>query len=371
MQEENLSEEQIQEIILEILSGERLVRQELGNGHWKLVKFIYPTASQRQHCNLLEEIALEKAEKDGLPLEKDVDEVMQDAFFSLEDMESLSELRTKAEGFEKLLKKRIKGTEVYNKDLEKLENLRSHITHLEKKRSQVSEFTAEYQAREDKYFELLSFSASSVLENKLLWNSSKELLDSCDVGFAYTLLNKFLNFYWGYNSKTIRKIARSPQWRTMYLSSEKGARLTDKSAKDLPVAYLHLMSWSMYYQSISEMLSSDRPSEEVIEDDERLDKYMQEYQARVKKEAQALKRKTEKTRGAAFDQDQVVVTAESKNYINLHKEDGYSDTSIISGRVSEKGKDSSYSEVKEHRLKKREKMANRSKRSKAKFGGLR
>ena len=322
---------------------------------------------------MLEQESLEKALESGLPFEKDLTEAMRESVFCEDDLETLQALQKKVEGFEKLLKKRIKGTDLYLKDLEKLAVLKHKTSELELKRSIVNEYTAEYRAKEDKYFELLSFSAHSI-SGERLWSNAQGLLESSKISFAYSLLNSFLDFYWGYNTAIMREIARAAQWRTMYLSAEKGARLTDKAAKDLPVAYLHLMSWSMYYQSISEMLSSDRPSEEVIENDEQLDEFMRAYQAKVSKEAQATSRKNHKSKGSlsATDKDQVVVTAESRSYVNIHKEDGYSDTSIISGRVNEDVQgDTSYSEIKEKRNKSRDKASKRRQRAKAKQGGVR
>lgn len=333
-----------------------------------IISLRYPSADSRQYCEILEEISLEKGLQDGLPSEDKIDDLMKGAFFSVEDLESLQDLQKKKQGYESLLKKRVKGTDIYLQNQEKLESINEEIAVLERKRSQVSEFTAEYQAKEDKYFELLVRSAYHI-EGYQIWDSADHFLKSTDIVYAYSLLNKFLDFYWGYPTKVVRKIARSSQWRTMYLASEKGSRLTEICAKDLPISYLHLMSWSMYYQSIQEMLPSDRPSEDIIEDDEKLDRFMQEYHIKVKKESDKVRKgsKSSKRKSSALDKDQVVVTAESSNYVNLHKDDAYSDTSIISGRVGEDGGgDTSYSEIREKRKKHRERVSARRERAKKK-----
>lgn len=367
-----LTEEKIQEIILEILSGERLIRQNTYNNSKELpsiVKLSYPSAADRQLCDILEEVSLEQSIQDGLPSENDLEEVMYEAFFSVEDLEKLHDLQEKKKGYESLLKKRVKGTDIYLKNQEKLREIEHEVLKLERKRQQVSEYTAEYQAKEDKYFELLARSAYH-LEGYRVWENAEHLLRSTDTNYAYSILNKFLDFYWGYSTKIIRRVARSPQWRTMYLASEKGSRLTDICAKDLPISYLHLMSWSMYYQSIQEMLPSERPTQDIIEDDEKLDKFMQEYQIKVKKEAEKVRKDSgrgKRNPSSALDKDQVVVTAESNNYVKLHKDDGYSDTAVISGRVGEDGGgDTTYSEVREKRVKMRERASKRRNRLKNK-----
>lgn len=366
MEELELSEEKIQKVIVEILSGQRLVKLDGKENHPSIIRLLYPSASDRQYCDIIEENSVEKAIEEGLPSEDSLDDNMSLAFFSTQDMEDLQDLKTKREGFQKLLKKRIKGTDLYFKDEEKLKKLEEEISSLEQKRNQMKEFTAEYQAKEDKYFELLVRSAHH-MDGYRIWDDASHFLNTTDVYYAYALLNKFLDFYWGYDTRVIRYIARSSQWRTMYLSAEKGARLTDLPAKDLPVAYLHLMSWSMFYQSIYEMIPSDRPSEDIIQDDEKLDKFMQEYQIKVRKEAEKNRKGNSSSKSSATDKDQVVVTAESSNYVNLHKKGEYSDTAIISGRVSEDlPGDTSYSEIREHKIKSRERAAKRRKRLRGK-----
>ena len=370
--EGNIAEDKIQEVILEVLSGQRIVRLPYAEGSTPSILVLkYPTAAVRQYCEILEEISLERGISDGLPIEGSIDDLMKGAFFSVEDMENLQDLQEKRDAYKALLKKRVKGTEVYLKNEEKLRDIEESIKSLEVKRGQIAEFTAEYQAKEDKYFELLARSSFHV-DGYQVWEDAGHLLKTTSTNYAYQLLNKFLDFYWGYPTKVIRKIARSPQWRTMYSASEKGSRLTDICSKDLPISYLHLMSWSMYYQSIQEMLPSDRPSEDVIDDDERLDKFMQEYHIKVKKEADKVKKNKggkNSKKSSALDKDQVIVTAEANNYVDLHKREEYSDTAIISGRTGEDGGgETTYSEIREKRKKARDRKSARRNRTKNRGG---
>lgn len=369
-----LSEDEIQKIILEILTGERVVRHSYirdGQHQEEILVFKYPIATVRQYYHILEKVSFEKAVHEGLLVEDQIPEELIEAFFSTEDMEELYDLETKAEALQLLLKKRIKGTDLYMKDCNKLEEVKKSIKIMESKKSISNQFTAEYQAKEDIYFELLAASAFSV-EGEKMWKSASDLLDNTDASYSYSLLHRFLDFYWGQDTATLRKVARSGQWKSMYQSSEKGARLTEKPAKDLPLTYLRLMSWSQYYQNISEIPIGDRPSTLVVADDEKLDKYINKYQEKMEAESLAVSRKNSSNKGSlsVSDKDQVVVTPGSSNYVALHKSGEYSDTEIITGRVKEDGpSDTSYSEIKERRVKVQERASKRRARSKKQMRG--
>jgi hypothetical protein len=81
---------------------------------------------------------------------------------------------------------------------------------------------------------------------------------------------------------------------------------------------LNLIYWSNYYQSIYEMMPEDRPSDFVIEDDEALDAYMENYYKDRNKEVAA--RKSKSKRGgklSAFDSEEVIVTRSHELYEDI------------------------------------------------------
>jgi hypothetical protein len=82
---------------------------------------------------------------------------------------------------------------------------------------------------------------------------------------------------------------------------------------------LNLAYWSHYYQNIYEMLPDDQPSEDIIEDDEALDAYLNDYYKERRKESLANrdKRKYGKSKLSAFDKEEVVVTKANELYQDI------------------------------------------------------
>jgi hypothetical protein len=353
---DSLSEDTIYEIILEVISGRRLLKARV-EGKVELIVLKQPTSLQVQLGNIREQEYLQQAILEGFPTEETIPEELKLELFSVEDLEHLGELESKIKAYEVLLKKRIKGTDLHEKDSETLSQLRKEKEILAAKQRSTDRFTAEYKAKEDKYFHLLC-ECSYDLEENQLWDSSEEFLDRVDITEAYLLLNNFLEFYWGYSPSILRRVARDGLWKIMYLSAKVNTiELTKTPMHDASINFLQLLSWSMYYDNISEMLPTERPTEDIIEDDEKLDAFMEEHRKKTLAEVELAKKdRANKNRSTkrgnrkfADDSDQVIVTAESGRYVELHKQDAYSDTSVITGRAKDVENSSEYSEVREAR----------------------
>jgi hypothetical protein len=338
---EDLTEQDISDLILEILSQKRILQS---NQLQRVVIFKHPTAKEKLLLNCAEKQKIELYFKEGYIKEDEITEDLISDFFTLEEQEELELVQNKIKGYKLILNKRIKGSSEYLKDLNTLNELKGKEDTLLYKKDQVKQVTVEYKAKEDKYIELLSFCTLDTEENRI-WNNSEELLNSfSSINQFYKFLNLYLDFYFGFDTKIIRKIARSGQWRNYYSTAEKGIlKLFDQRSEDLSIDQLHLISWSNYYSNINEISLKDRPDQALLEDDAKLDAYLQAY---IKKVEAEVKVSSMRSKSKAMDKDHVIVTAESSNYVELHKNDLYSDTSTITGRS--KGQNSNvYDEKKE------------------------
>lgn len=72
----------------------------------------------------------------------------------------------------------------------------------------------------------------------------------------------------------IRQIARSPSWRSKWLAAKNIKSLFGKPAINLTRNQETLVYWSQVYDNVYESL--DRPSQDIIDDDDRLDKWFEE-----------------------------------------------------------------------------------------------
>lgn len=352
-----LSDDELYNIMLEILAGKRYVTLPA----WKnqTACFVAPKYPLKKRALLLEESRVKFYSDGGLLRESEISEEDISDYFTTYDKDELEEVESKITAYEALLRKRVKGSLQYESDLKKLEELRDSRKALISRRNDYKQFTADYRAREDKYLFLL-VNCTYDLEERRFWLSTDEFLSSCESDYqSYSILNSFLNFYFGYDSKMLRKIARNEVCKNYYINAVKGltSLFGDIPAPDLSIDQVNLLSWWGLYTDLNELPVKDRPSREVIEDDERLDKFLEEYTRKTRAE-QDVERNRSKTKSKALDQQHVVVTAESENYVSFHKKGLYSDTELITRR-SEEGS-TSYNEKEElARVKKKLSKVNR------------
>ena len=113
-------------------------------------------------------------------------------------------------------------------------------------------------------------------KEKNLWESWHDFSDNTDKTFISNLIVALSeSMASNINTKEIRKIARSPQWRFRWSGAKSNiCSLFDKSMGELNLDQQNLMYWSQVYDSVYE--SHEPPSEEVIQDDDKLDKWFEE-----------------------------------------------------------------------------------------------
>ncbi len=75
-----------------------------------------------------------------------------------------------------------------------------------------------------------------------------------------------------------------------------------------------LVYWSSYYQSVYDMMSSDRPSDGVIEDDNALDAYMKDWAAEKNRESTADSSKNKYGTPSAWDYSETLVMKSNDVY---------------------------------------------------------
>jgi hypothetical protein len=109
---------------------------------------------------------------------------------------------------------------------------------------------------------------------------------------------------------------------------------TSESLFGIPVSeysgdMLNLVYWSHYYQNINEMMPEDQPPDDIIEDDQALDAFMQDfYHERGKDVAERKHRKGTTGKLSAFDQAEVIVTRTNELYEDIEFDEPREATAI-------------------------------------------
>lgn len=277
-----------------------------------------PTNLIKMRGDIVYQNAYKEAISEGLLPRKKLEQVIKDRnIISDEDQSKLSKLEGKLEAQKILLGKTTKVKANQDRVKKVISELEDDIFFIKEKELSKLMMSAETKAEEDRYNFLCS---SCVRKNdKLVWASYQEYLKETNLELKNELLTQFMSFYNGINTSIIRYIARSSFWRIRYITSSKVADpLFGRPTTEYTTDMLNLTFWSNYYQQVYELLPEDRPPDNIIEDDESLDAYMDSFYNERQKESMARKAKR-KTPGklSAFDQEEVIVTKSNELYEDI------------------------------------------------------
>jgi hypothetical protein len=312
-----LSYEEVDNVIRKIALGKDLIC--LGNEFFYIH---YPTNFLKAKAKLLRDNAYKNALNEGLLPKKDLEDlILTRGIFSKDDENAVSKLQSKLEAQEILLSKTTKvraNQERIKKTITELKNDLSKI--LVKKYSKLY-MSADNKAEEEMY----SFLCSECVfkeDNTKYWGDFNSFLEDRNNDVKNSIFSSFMSFMHGIETGIIRYVARSNLWRIRYTSSLKISEpLFGVALVDYTTDQLNLLYWSNFYEQVYSMLSSDRPSEAVIEDDEVLDKFMEEYYKDMNNESTIRRDQKNKNKGkgslSAFDSEEVIITQFNELYHDI------------------------------------------------------
>lgn len=264
--------------------------------------------------------AYEEAIEDGILSLKELEKlIIERNIFTPEDGAKLKNLKSKLDGQRVLLSKTTKVRARSDRIKDIIKDLETQMRVIEHKKYSKLAMSAETKAEEDRALYLCYVCVYDADDNKLYWEEYKNFLNETDIVFRTSVLNKFLKFYGGIDTKIIRYIARSSLWRIRYVTSQKVSDPlfgvpTSQYTNDM----MNLAYWSNFYQSVYEMLPEDRPPDLIIDDDESLDAYMQaHYEERNREDAARRSKHSTQGKLSAFDSEEVIVTKANELYEDI------------------------------------------------------
>jgi hypothetical protein len=316
-----LSVEEMESIIGEILLAGKLSKVKNKKGEDILLYFSQPRRKDIMLSEYYHKEALEKATSEGLP--------------SIEDMDKLLIRRgfwgPKKESEIKYLEEQIKAQKVIlsktTKVLSRRENIEQVIKDLEVKvknirleREQWLEHTIERKAEDERMLVLSWAGIQRPLTNERYWDTLEDFRNETDFVFRNEAALKYTISALGFPSKTIRYLARSSPWVVRFSIAQKNiGKLFDRDVYDFSIDQINISYWSSFYLSLNEMMPEDKPSEDVIEDDEALDLFMENYfkdRKEEEREARAKKKSGSKNK-SAFDHSEVLVMKSNPIYSDV------------------------------------------------------
>jgi hypothetical protein len=286
----------------------------------KVLLFRQPTIDNKMESRRIYEFEYKKSIDEGLLSTMGMKDLIKERhLITDEERRELSSLKSKLDAQKVLLAKttRVRAKQDRVKDI--IHDIKKKIRDIEYRERSKFSMTAETKAEEAKILYLCWSNCYDFLTKKLYWDLYDEFLNETDYLFRQKVVSEFILFYGGIPTKYIRAIARSNLWRIRYVTSIKTSEsLFGRSTSEYTSDMLNLAYWSHYYQNIFEMMEEDRPSEDIIEDNEALDAYMKDYYDERTRDTAARKSKNKRSgKLSAFDQEEVIVTKSNELYDDI------------------------------------------------------
>lgn len=265
--------------------GKRFIKVKDGSGNRRVIILKSLDLRDRNFINFVYEEYLTEAIDSGVLTETELRRELEiRGMWTQEDEERIKELEEKVQKTKLLLdvadnvrdKRRLEKAVEFSR--KKLDNARSE---------RASRFSpaAERYAETMKMYAII-FSMSYDSEENKLWKDWDLFLKEQDSFLVYEIISN-INQGRSAGEKDIRKLARSGMWRTLW-NAGKGSNLFGKPIIQLDSEQHALVYWSQVYDSVYE--AYERPDDEIIGDDDKLDKWFEE-QAKKKKEQDKKNRK--------------------------------------------------------------------------------
>lgn len=270
--------DRLEEILNEIITDRRYIIAANSAGNERVLAIRTSLPAEKHYARHVYRQELKRAKLNGLPSEH---EMLESASLRGDwdaDNDKLIALYTKKiSQLESLIDPR-SGLFRHNKGkAHKLRldiiKTRKELNKLQIQRDDLLVMTAEYHARNYEFVYL--FSRMVMDENDAqLWATWNDYKDERDNVLVSSIIFKYKHLKSAKESD-FRALVRSSGWSIIWNSAKKTAtNIFSRPPSDYTRDQLSVLFWSMMYDSVYE--SMDRPSDEIVEDDDKLDKWFEE-----------------------------------------------------------------------------------------------
>lgn len=270
-----MSDKTISELIHIITWDRRIVKipDEINSTfHHCMLKI--PTIEDHNMAYFIKSEVYDQAIAGGAPTEKQLMvEVVSADMWSVENEKFIEDAEDQVNQLEsRLLKER---NVVQRKRIKReIEEIRGRYIHLQNERSAMVVNSAEYMAHE----RMILFLISRITLNmggECIWSNVDEFYDwyrshkEAGIFLAKHIVNETIM-----DIKTIRRVARSGEWRLLWSAHSNNIQaLFTPNIRELNINQKMLVYWSRVYDNAFE--STERPDEETINDDDKFDVWFQ------------------------------------------------------------------------------------------------
>lgn len=239
-----------------------------------------PDLRDRNWINFIYDDSIKQAREAGVISEDELKKELElRGIWTPTQEEQIDFLKVKLEEMDKTLTDCNEGSREWKRFNKSRGALQKKLDELVAERQERFSVCAERWAEVNRMYALVFCSALNT-EEKRLWPTWKDFEAETDFDLITNITleinnNRFIS------EKDLRQIARSPQWRFKWNGSKSCGALFGRPLIELDLEQQALVYWSQVYDSAYE--AYERPSDDIINDDEKLDKWFEE-QSKKRKE---------------------------------------------------------------------------------------
>jgi len=279
----------------------------------------YPSNKDKMLAKSIYNNSFKEAVSEGLLPFKKLEELLYDkGVLTVSSDNELDSLKSKLYGQQVLLSKTTKVRANQDRIKKVISELKEKIDILESTRQSKLLMSAEAKAEEIKNQFLCC--NNTYINNKLVWNTFKEYTNGSYSNIKDAILPKYIELINGLDVGTVRFIARHVLWRVRYNCSVKTSdKLFGVPVIDYTNDQFNLAYWSNFYDQVYSMMPEDKPSDDIIEDDELLDAFMDDYYKEMNNDSAISRSNKTRNSGAmsAFNSQEVIVTQSNELYEDI------------------------------------------------------
>lgn len=284
------------------------------------------TVKERNYADFVYERTLNEALHDGAASRKELATVFLERGLWFEDDERrIPQLEINLEGYEKN-KKRFESQTSKIKILDRhIKETTKEIIELKNKKTQLFDGCAELMAEQRKaYYELQSSIESP--EEKPFWNSKDGIEDETDKMLINNIMIQMASMS-RINEGEYRELARSSYWR-LYWNAGKTIGVFGQTISEYTLEQVQLSYWSQFYDSIAQMYEG--PNQEVVEDDKKLDSWLEDYFKKQKNGAGSIGFKTRANKAGAIGlREEVFILSDAEGAKDVYDKNTRHDRQMI------------------------------------------
>ena len=285
------------------------------------VQFLFkqPLLVDKVKAGFIYDVEYEKALSEGFVNHEQMKELIKTRnLFTDDDRNKVTKLKNELSAQRIVLSKTLKLRARQDTIKEIISNKEREIAVIEMKERSKYAMTAETKAEEAKVLYLCWASSYSFNTDDKYWDTFDYFLNESNYSLRQLVVNSFLMFFNGLSTEIVRAIARGSLWRIKYVTSMKTSdKLFGVATSDYSNDMSNLAYWSQYYNNIYEMMPDDRPSDDIIDDDEALDSFMNEYYKEKSRDSAASSGRKRQGSLSSYDKEEVIVTREDPLYEHI------------------------------------------------------